>query len=144
MSDRPDRFAIGSEFAVEHPALRRLRIRTVRPYRDRGLIVGFEGIDDRDAAEGLRGTMLTIGATERRPLDAGEFWVEDLVGLEVVDPEGTVLGRVVAVVLGPQDRLQVETFGGRTVEVPFVDAIVGDPREGRLPVDPPAGMFDDV
>jgi 16S rRNA processing protein RimM len=118
-----------------------LVVASARPYRDRGLVVAFEGVEDRDAAGALRGMVLTTGA--RRELGEGEFWIDDLVGLEAVGPEGARLGRVVAVNPGPQDRLVVETHAGHRVEVPFVAAIVGDPDRGRLPMTPPPGLFPD-
>lgn len=114
-----------------------------QPYRQQGLTVRFEGIADRVAAEALRGTELEVEAADRPELGEGEFWPEDLIGLEAEGPSGEPLGAVVAVVFGPQDRLVVETPGGRRVEVPFVSALVGDPVDGRIRIDPPGGMFDE-
>ena len=140
-TDDPRRFAPGSELHAEGG--RRLVVRSVSPYRDRGLVVGFEGVDDRNSAETLRGASLTVGAADRRPLEAGEFWPEDLVGLQAVSPAGEVLGEVVAVEFGEaQDRIVVATPDGRRVQVPFVDDLVGDPEEGTLVVDAPPGLFD--
>jgi 16S rRNA processing protein RimM len=119
-----------------------VEVSSARPYRDRGLIVAFAGITDRNAAEGLRGLALTRGAAARRALEEGEFWSSSLVGLEAVSPSGLVLGRVVEVVSGGlQDRLVVETRSGEQVQVPFVDEMVGDPGDGRIVVDAPEGLF---
>lgn len=112
-----------------------------RPYRDRGLIVRFEGVAGREAAEALRGTELFVDSSALA-LDEGEFWPEDLIGLQVVDPSGAPLGEVAGVVPGPQDRLVVATPDGRRVEVPFVADLVGDPEDGRIVVDAPPGLFD--
>ena len=121
---------------------RDLEVRSARPYRDRGLIVGFAGIVDRTAAETLRGLELTRDATERRSLDGGEFWASSLVGLEAVSPTGVVLGRVAEVITGGfQDRLVVVTPSGEEVQVPFVEEIVGDPEGGRIVIDAPEGLF---
>lgn len=139
-TDDPDRFAVGSPLVTDRGL--DLVIRASRPYRDRGLILAFEGIKDRNAAEELRGSLLTIALDDRRELGEDEFWTEDLVGLEVVDPDGMRLGEVVAVDLGAaQDRLVVRTDEGDDVLVPFVDEIVSDPVDGRLVVDAPAGLF---
>lgn len=119
-----------------------LEVRSARPYRDRGLIVGFAGIVDRNQAETLRGMALTRDAAERRPLDEGEFWASSLVGLEAVSPAGVVLGRVAEVITGGfQDRLVVVTPSGEEVQVPFVEEIVGDPQDGYLVIDAPEGLF---
>ena len=67
------------------------------------LLVGFEGVETRNAAEELRGVELTIGIEERRELDEGSYWPDDLVGLAVfVDDEqvGVVAGKSVRIV-GP-------------------------------------------
>lgn len=91
------------------------------------LLVRFEDHDDRDAAETLRGTVLTIPGGNRRPLADDEYWPDELVGLEAVDEEGGPLGRVSAVIEGPaQFRLVVDRETGSAVEVPFVEALVPD------------------
>jgi len=106
------------------------------------MVVAFEGITDRTGAETLRGVVLTGEMANRPDLDDGEYWPEDLIGLDVVDVSGAALGSVAAIAYGPQDRLVVETPSGRRVEVPFVEGLVGDPEHGRITVDPPGGMFD--
>lgn len=119
-----------------------LEILTASPFRDRGLIVAFAGVGDRDAAERLRGTVLVIPASQRRALDEGEHWPDDLVGLTAISPDGHHLGDVIGVLLGDhQDRLVVVTPDGVEVQVPFVEAIVGDPADGRIVIDPPDGLF---
>ena len=105
-------------------------------------MVGFEGVNDRDAAEELRGTILSVPAASRRELEEGEFWLEDLVGLEAVDPDGILLGTVTSIDFGDaQDRIVVTTAEGREVLVPFVSALVGDPVDGRLEIRDPGGLF---
>ena len=138
-TDDPRRFDTG---ALLRAGDRDLVVRASRPYRDKGLIVAFEGVRDRIQAETLRGSLLTAAAEDRRDLDPGEFWPEDLVGLEAVDPEGNALGVVSGLVLtGSQDRLVVTTPAGTEVEVPFVNDLVGDPEDGRLLIDAPEGLF---
>jgi len=137
--DDPGDFQRGS---VLHAGERQVEVRAARPYRERGLIVAFAGITDRNAAETLRGAVLTREAAGRRSLDEGEFWSSSLVGLEAVTPGGEVLGRVAEVITGGfQDRLVVATPSGAEVQVPFVEEIVGDPEEGRIVMNPPEGLF---
>ena len=84
----------------------------------KGPQVAFEGVVDRTQAEGLRGQEVFVA--EPRPLEEGEFFLEDLIGLEV-RPAG---GMVVGVETGAaQDRLVIERAGSR-FEVPFVEALV--------------------
>jgi 16S rRNA processing protein RimM len=141
-SDDPERFRPGAVLLTAGAEPRALTVMGVRRHHGK-LIVRFAGVDDRTAAEALRNTVLTIEAAARRPLADDEFWPEDLVGLEVVRPDGSPLGRVRRVVLGAaQDRLVVDT-GAVDVEVPFVAALVPevDVARGRVVVDPPHGLF---
>ncbi len=121
---------------------RRLVVASASPYRDRGMLVVFEGVTDRAGAEALRGLVVAIPASARRDLDDGEFWPDDLVGLTAVSPAGDELGVVTGVDLGPgQDRIVVTTPGGIEVLVPFVADLVGDPDDGRIEVRDPGGLF---
>lgn len=84
----------------------------------KGHEVAFEGVNDRNAAENLRGNDVSVA--QRRELGPNEYWPEDLVGLAVA-PGG---GEVVGVVSGQaQDRIVIERHG-RRFEVPFVDELV--------------------
>jgi 16S rRNA processing protein RimM len=109
------------------------------------LVLGFEGIADRDAAETLRGTALTLDASLLPvPDDPEEFYDHQLVGLTVVDRAGTVLGTVTEVWHPPASPvLAVDRPDGSQELVPFVSAIVPtvDLAGGKLVVDPPDGMF---
>jgi 16S rRNA processing protein RimM len=138
-TDDPSRFAPGSHLRTNGEEV--LVVLSAIPYRDRGLIVGFEGVGDRAAAERLRGTVLLAEAQERRPLEAGEFWPGDLLGLEAVSPTGDRLGEITDVDFGiGQDRLVITTPLG-DVLVPFVADIVDDPADGRIVVRDPGGLF---
>lgn len=122
---------------------RPLVVRAIRRV-DRGYQIAFEGIDDRETAEAVRG--LDVAVAQRRQLGEGEFWPEDLIGLAVVEPDGRVVGVVADVVFGPgQDRLRIEQEGGSaTFEVPFVDALVPrvDLEAGEVEIDPIPGLIE--
>ena len=140
ISDDPRRFETGSRLL--HEDGRALVVADARTHRDR-FLVRFEGFDDRDGAETLRGA-LYVPAEEKRALEAGEFWEHDLQGWDVVDARtGDVVGTVARVLEGPaQDLLAVDTPAGERL-VPFVGAIVleVDPAEGRVTIDPPEGLL---
>lgn len=141
-SDDPARFDVGSRFTTDGG--RELVVAASSRYRDRGLLVRFEGVSTREDAEQLRGSLLTVAAVERRQLTAGEYWEEDLTGLRAVSPGGDELGTVSRVDFGPgQDRLVVVTDDGAEVLVPFVDDIVGEPLDdGTIVIDSPGGLFE--
>lgn len=109
------------------------------------VVVHLEGVEDRDAAEALVGTQFVMGSAERRQLEPDEWWAEDIVGCDVRERDGSVVGTVADVVVGAaQDRLAVETPDGRRGEVPFVDALVlgVDLDRRTITVDLPEGLFE--
>jgi 16S rRNA processing protein RimM len=139
LTDYPDRFRAGATFVSDD---RTLTISSLR--RHRGvLLLRFDGVADRESAEALRGTVLTIEAADRRSLEGDEFWPDQLEGLKAMLPDGTQLGTVTGVAFGPaQDRLVIATTAGTTIEIPFVDELVSDvhPSGGFVVVDPPPGL----
>jgi len=144
LTDDPSRrWAAGSVLTsdAEPPAEYTVVTATTHPA---GLLVHFSGVNDRSAAEGLKGTSFSIPSDERRNLDDGEYWPDELVGCTVVDEAGELLGTVEAIEFGgAQDRLVVRTERG-AVEVPLVDAIIPivDIDGRRIVATPPPGLFD--
>jgi 16S rRNA processing protein RimM len=139
-TDHPDRFVVGSAFNTDTG--RRLTVRYFRHTGEQGL-VAFEEAMDRTAAEALAGAMLTIEPAARRPLADEEFWPDELEGLEVRDPGGRVLGKVIAVEQGAaQDRLVVKG-DGEPFDVPMVKELVPqvDVAAGYLTVIPIPGLI---
>lgn len=130
LSDRPERLAAGSVLWTDDGPL---VVVAARPHQDRW-IAGFEGIHDRDGADALRSTVLWGEPIE----DEAELWVHELIGCRVIDSGGVDRGVVESVQANPAaDLLVLE--GGGLVPVSFV---VGRPRDGRIVVDGPEGLFD--
>jgi len=105
-----------------------------RPNQHR-YVIRFEGVDDRNAAELLRNK--TVEAEPLADAPEGEFWVHELVGSEVRDRGGAVLGSVIAVEANPAHDLLV-LDGGALVPMVFVVSS----QDGVVVVDPPDGLFD--
>jgi 16S rRNA processing protein RimM len=140
ISDDPSRFEPGARLL--HESGRVLTIEGSRPHRDR-LLVKFAGVDDRTAAESLRG-LVYVESSDLRALDEDEFWIHELAGATVVARDGTRLGEVSRVVGGPaQDLLAVRTDAGERL-VPMVKEIVVevDVGAGRVTIDPPPGLLE--
>jgi len=90
-----------------------------------GVLLGLEGVDDRDAAENLRGATVLIAREALPPVDEGEFYYHDLPGIEVVDETGARVGVVTsAFETAASDIIVVETSERNEVLVPMVDEIV--------------------
>jgi 16S rRNA processing protein RimM len=104
-------------------------------------IMGFDGVADREAAEALRGAELVIDAESLARLGGDRYYVHELVGCRLETPAGEDLGEVVAVVPGPQDCLEVEKLGRRSL-VPMARAWLHsvDIEARRIVIDPPAGL----
>ena len=120
-TDNPDRFAPGRPVLTESGVTLTVQKSQVRGSQ---LLVRFEEVADRTAAEALTGTQLFIDASERRPLDEDEYWPDDLVGLSAVSVAGVTLGRVESVIEGAaQFRLVISGSESR-FEVPFVSELV--------------------
>lgn len=150
-TDEPaERFAPGAELLVEAPhrpagAPARLRVAASRSHQHR-LIVAFDGVDDRTAAEALRGILLRVDSEELPELeDPEEYFDHQLIGLTVVGTDGERIGVVERIDHAPAaDLLVVGRPDGRTTLVPFVAALVPevDLPGGRIVVDPPPGLLD--
>ncbi len=131
-TDDPGRFAPGSTLEVAGADLRIVSAHVA----DKGLLVRFEGISDRTAAEAIAGSEITISAAQRRRLGPDEFWPDELVGLEARTVAGSRIGVIEDVVEGVgQYRLVISTDGD-TKEVPFVTELVSviDVEAGYLTV----------
>lgn len=154
-TDEPDyRFEPGSvlytrdgeqEFEVAHS----------RTFKNRW-IIHFEGVDDRDAAEALNGTVLYGEADDPEDMLEEDAWYpKDLLGLEarfaesnmLGAPAGQKVGKIVDVIEGAQYLLKIRldkpVDGETSTLVPFVDQLVPDIdlEDGYLTLDPPGGLI---
>ena len=102
----------------------------------KGAVARFEGVEDRTAAEGLRGSLIEIDRAALPPLDDGEYYHSDLIGVACVDGDGNALGTVVAVEnFGAGDLLEIEIEGGRRSLIPYQPGIA-DLEVDRFVLDP--------
>lgn len=96
-----------------------LTLKSVRAHKG-GAIARFAEIADRNAAEALRSTLLTVSRAELPPLAEGEYYYSDLIGLPCVSTDGTDLGFCVAVDnFGAGDILEIEKPDKKRFMVPM-------------------------
>ena len=115
-SDNPDRFEPGSSMFFEDG--REVRVRASRPNGGR-LLVAFEGVGDRNAAEALRGLTLVVPRSSLPELPEGEFWPHQL--------EGCVVVTITDVVANPAQDLWVAVDeSGTEIMVPAIREVVVD------------------
>lgn len=106
--------------------------------RDSGktAVARFEGVGDRSKAEALRGALVEVGRSLLPPLEDGEYYHADLIGLEAFDGQGRKLGIVASVEnYGAGDLLEIETDAGKRSLIPFRDGIA-DLHGDRVVIDP--------
>jgi 16S rRNA processing protein RimM len=105
--------------------------------RDSGklAVARIEGVDDRSAAEAMRGSLVEVDRDALPPLGDGEYYHADLIGLAAVDGGGSAVGTVVAVEnYGAGDLLEIALADGKTSLIPFRDGIA-DLVDGRIVLD---------
>lgn len=106
--------------------------------RDSGkmAVARFEGIAERSTAESLRGLLVEIDRSELPPLEEGEYYHADLIGLPALDREGNILGTVSGVEnYGAGDLLEIEFGSGNRSLIPFKPKIAEE-EGGRIVLDP--------
>jgi 16S rRNA processing protein RimM len=147
-TDDPElRLAVGAVLATEPAAAGPLTVTRTRWHSGR-LLVTFQGIEDRNGADALRGALLLVDSADLEDVaDPEEFRDHQLIGLTVVAPDGEHVGNVADVLHYGQDLLVVTGSGkraGSEIMIPFVSAIVPDVdlAAGVLRIDPPPGLLD--
>lgn len=132
-TNRPERVAPGAHLQAGD---RDLEVRAASPLpvvggRSRWLVT-FAGLSRREDADALHGAVLRA-----EPLEVeGALWVHEMVGSDLYDPAGEIVGRVEAVEANPASDLLV-LGDGRVVPLTFVTSV-----SGRLVVDGPPGLLD--
>lgn len=106
-------------FSVFDAGERKLTLKSVRP-ANQGAVATFAEVNDRSAAEALRGTLLTVPRSALPPLGEGEYYHHDLLGLPCVTASGQAIGHVAAVEnFGAGDIIEIEKPDGRRFMVPM-------------------------
>ncbi len=120
-------------------------VATIR-FDKRILFVSFEGYPDRTSVEHLFNASVYTSRDQLNELDEDEWWVDDLIGLEVYTTEGRLIGTVSGVMGAASELLEVAKAGQKdqTCLVPFVSALVPlvDTKAKRIEVVDLPGLFD--
>lgn len=123
--DIGDPFRVGNRYLVlrDESSIGELRVASSRDHRGRR-IVRFEHVTDRDSAEALRGTVLGLRRSETT-LRSDAVWTVDLLGREVVDDDGAIVGIVEGALDGTaHDFLVVARPDGGELLIPAVIELV--------------------
>ena len=135
-----DRVLIGPEGAEPRPWV----LKGYRLHKGRALL-RLAGCHDRDTAEGLRGLLVQVPIEEALPLEEGEYYEHQILGLEVYTGGGELLGSVVEILYTGANEVYVvrgPAPGRREILIPAIKGVVleVDLAAGRLTVELPAGL----
>jgi|TARA_X000000950_G_C13784572_1_gene606616 16S rRNA processing protein RimM len=126
---------------------RSFNLALVRPVKN-GFVARITDVTSKEEADALRGTVLFAQRDQLPSLPDDEFYHTDLIGLEVYDTGGTLIGKVKTVQNhGADDLLETQLAGSaQTVFLPFTKAAVPtvDLATGRIIADPPEGILPDA
>lgn len=125
-------FGEGMDALAKHKSFNdgSLTLTIIRSDNKGGAIARFAEVSGRDAAEKLRGTVLTIARDALPALGEGEYYHADLIGLQAVTDTGEAVGRVIAIHnFGATDIIEIEKLpppekGQKTFMVPMIEAAV--------------------
>ncbi|MFE0735161.1 ribosome maturation factor RimM [Streptomyces sp. NPDC058855] len=146
-TDEPElRLGPGAVLRTDPASTGPLTIESGRVHSGR-LLLRFEGVHDRTAAEALRNTLLIaeVDPTEL-PEEEDEYYDHQLIDLDVVLADGTEVGVITEIShLPSQDLFIVERPDGTELMIPFVSEIVSeiDLENQRAVITPPPGLIDD-
>lgn len=120
-----------------------LTLEQSRPHKG-GYLLRFAELANRDASHRLLGAELLVAVDELRPLEDGEFFVHDLVGLEIIEVDGRQLGRIADVYDAAGQLLAAVDVGGRERLFPVRSETVLriDLESGTIEVSLPAGLLE--
>ena len=95
---------------------------------DKGMaLVKLEGIEDRDAAETMRGRIVSVSRENAVKLPEGRYFVVDLIGLEVIDDDRGPLGKISDVYnSGASDIVEIKRKGKKDLLIPYLNSICYD------------------
>ncbi len=124
LTDYPERFLEMDELSLyrEGRLVETYAVNQMRDTLTHGFfLAALEGVSDMDRAQTLRGCTVEILPSERVPLEEGEFWISDLIGLDAFDTGGKRLGVVKDIVDSGSSQLIVVTDdGGKDHLIPAV------------------------
>ncbi len=126
-TDFPERFAPGVQLFIGED-LSETEVLSARPHQ-KYLLLRLAGFDRREDAETLRGSWLFVDENEAVELEAGSYWVHDIIGLTVQTEAGEILGEIQDVIFtGANEVYIVETVetvnAGRDLLLPAIEEVV--------------------
>lgn len=110
----------------------------------KGLALKFEGIETPEDADLLRGASLKIDSDLIPPLPEGHYYYHEIIGLNVINMAGEVMGTISEILGQPSSDVYVVKSGDKEYLIPVVENFVKEINlnEGHVRVNPVEGLFD--
>jgi 16S rRNA processing protein RimM len=124
-TDFPERLGPGVSVLVG-PQYQQVRITHKRPH-SRGMLLSFEGYQRREQAAELRNLLVYVPTADRPQLEEGEYYHHQLLGMQVIDDEGNMLGRIVRIhETGANEVYMVQDESGAELLIPAIESVILD------------------
>ncbi|HWI41752.1 MAG TPA: ribosome maturation factor RimM [Verrucomicrobiae bacterium] len=141
-----DSLASAGSVLVAEPGGGMQEFRVLRAARQgKKIVLTLEGFGNINEVLHLVGREVYVPREMMPPLDEGEYYWQDLIGLQVRTADGQVLGRLREIIAtGSNDVYVVREEGGREYLIPALEDVVDevDLEQGTMTVTPPEGLFD--
>jgi len=124
-TDVPERFAWLEEIYIGEKEPRPVAIEYVRFHKN-WVLLKLDGYDDRNAVESLRGQLLQVREDQAIPLEEGEYFLFQLIGLTVIDEDGDHLGELVQVIETGANNVFVVRGPQGEILIPDISDVVQD------------------
>jgi 16S rRNA processing protein RimM len=144
LTDFPERLKPGAEFYLgsDHQQVEFKQVR----HHNKGLIVFLEGYPTREDVENLRNIEVFVRADDRPKLPKGEYYLHELVGLQVITDQGVVLGVMTgSIETGANDVYVVQSDEGKEILLPAIDEVIlkVDAKDSKITVHLLDGLLPD-
>ncbi|MBT2642639.1 ribosome maturation factor RimM [Bacillus sp. ISL-41] len=141
-----ERYKLGNTLLLFMPGSKEpeeLVVKSHRTHKNFNLLT-FEGFDNVNQVERMRGGILKVPETQRGSLEEGEFYFQDILGCTMFTTEGEELGKVIEILTpGANDVWVVKGSNGKELLIPYIEDIVKkvDVKEKVIEIEPMEGLL---
>ena len=129
------RYAVGKTIYIKlRNTIKEVRVSSYRVHKG-NILITIDKIYDINEVEKYIGADVLADKSDVPPLEDGEFYIDDVVGLDAYDETGEIIGKVVDVILIPaNDLIEIELLNGKKELIPYVDEYILEITEDKIVV----------
>ena len=129
------RYAVGKTIYLKlRNTIKEVRVSSYRVHKG-NILITIDKIYDINEVEKYIGADVLADKLDVPPLEDGEFYIDDVVGLDAYDETGENIGKVVDVILIPaNDLIEIELLNGKKELIPYVDEYILEITEDKIVV----------